>query len=298
MATRAFGAYSFESSNEDKVLFGKGGATKGALIDYYARIAETMLAHLRGRPIAMQRFPDGIETEGFYQKDAPDHFPDWIETVRLEKEGGEVRYVVCENAATLAYLANQGCITIHAWLSRRDEARRPDRIVFDLDPPDEAFDRVREAARLVADLLEGVGLTPFFQTTGSRGMHVVTPIERGPDFDEVRAFARQAMERLASRHDDALTTEARKEKRAGRLFLDTGRNAYAQTMVAPYSVRARPGAPVATPITREEIGRVEARTYTIENVFRRLGQREDPWAEMGERTGDLGVARERLGGEG
>ena len=296
MPTRTFGPCAFETSNEDKALFGDDGPTKGDLIDYYARIADTMLPHMAGRPITMHRFPDGIDADGFYQKDAPDYFPEWIANTRQKKEGGTVDYVLCENAATLAYLANQACITPHVWLSRHDEPDHPDRVVLDLDPADDDFDAVRDAARRVADLLEEIGLVPFFQTTGSRGVHVVAPIRRGPGFDDTRALARDAMRLLASRHDDALTTEVRKGKRRGRLFLDTARNAYAQTMVTPYAVRARPHAPVATPISRRELDASDlgARTYTTANIFRRLGQTDDPWRDIDRHARDLEPARDRL----
>lgn len=279
MTTRRHGPISVETSNEGKVLFPDAGLTKGDLVDYYERIAETILPHMRGRPVVMQRFPDGIDAEGFYHKDIPDHFPDWIERVEAHKEGGSVTHVVCENTATLVYLANQGCVTPHIWLSRRDDIERPDRIVLDLDPSHDNFGDVRSAARLVGDALEDRGLTPFFQLTGSRGVHVVAPITRGPTFDQTRSMVRALAADLAHAHPEALTIEQRKSNREGRVYLDTARNAYAQTIAPPYAVRPRPGAPVATPIDRDELSRagLTPDRYTIRTIFRRLGQREDPW---------------------
>lgn len=297
MATRRFGPYTVETTSEDKVFFPDAGITKGELIDYYERVAGVMLPHLRDRPLTMHRFPDGIGEEGFYHKDAPEHFPEWIERAPLEKkDGGVVDYVVCGNAATLVFLANQGCVTPHVWTSRRDEPRRPDRIVIDLDPSGDDFDGVRAAAGWTADLLEELGLRVFLQVTGSRGIHVVAPIRRDTGFDEARGFARAVALRLAARHPDALTIEQRKRERGGRIYLDTGRIAYGQTMVAPYSVRARPGAPVATPIDREELSRsdLDPRAWTIRNLFRRLDGREDPWSGIGRAARSLAGPREAL----
>lgn len=294
MGEIAFGRYVVQTSNEDKVFFPDAGITKGDLIDYYRQVAETMLPYLRHRPLTMRRFPDGIEGEGFYQKDAPDYFPDWIERVRVEKEDGTVDHVVCGKVADLVYLANQACVTPHVWLSRADKPDNPDLMIFDLDPPDGPFADVRFAARAARDLLEELGLSPFVQTTGSRGVHVVVPLDRSSDFDSVRAFAQGVAEVLAGRAPGRLTTEQYKEKRGDRVFLDTARNAYAQTFAAPYSVRPKPGAPVATPIGWEELGRVGPQSYNVGNVFRRLGQADDPWSGMRRRARSLKQPQRRL----
>lgn len=289
-----------ELANLDKIFFPGEGITKGELVDYYRRVAETMLPHVRDRPVSMQRFPDGLRDEGFYEKNLPEHFPDWIECVTLEKvEGGEVTYVLCQDTATLVYLANQAAVTLHVWPSRRDRPRRPDRIIFDLDPPEageEGFALVKEGARALRDLLEELELAPFVMTTGSRGLHVVVPLERRQEFDPVRDFARAAAELVAHRKPNRFTTAHRKAKRAGRLYLDVGRNAYGQTGVAPHSVRGRPGAPVATPLDWDELGDADLgpRSYTVKNLFRRLGQREDPWKEIAADARPLGGAREAL----
>jgi bifunctional non-homologous end joining protein LigD len=290
----AFGRYVVETSNEDKVFFPDAGITKGDLIEYYRQVAETMLPYLRDRPVTMRRFPEGIEGEGFYQKDAPDYFPDWIERVRVEKEDGTVDHIVCGKAADLVYLANQACVTPHVWLSRADKPDNPDLMILDLDPPDGRFDDVRFAARAARDLLGELGLSPFVQTTGSRGVHVVVPLDRSGDFDTVRAFAQGVAEVLAARAPARLTTEQYKEERGDRVFLDTARNAYAQTFAAPYSVRPNPGAPVATPVDWDELGRVGPQSYNTRNVFRRLGQVDDPWAGMRRRARSLKQPQRRL----
>ncbi len=296
MSKRTFGSLEVETSHEDKVYFPGEGITKGDLLAYYANVAEVMLPYLAGRPVTMHRFPDGIDGESFYHKEAPDYFPDWIERVTVTKEGGTVHHVLVEKAAALVYVANQGCITPHVWLSRKDKLRHPDQLIFDLDPPGDGFAAVKDAARDVRALLEDLGLAVFVKTTGSRGLHVLAPLDRSADFDAVRGFAQDAARVLASRHPDRLTTQVRREKRRGRLFLDTARNVYAQTAVAPYAVRALPEAAVAAPLDWDELGdsSLTARRYTLGNVLRRLGQREDPWKGMMRHARALSRPREKL----
>jgi bifunctional non-homologous end joining protein LigD len=283
-------------SNLDKVLFRESGLTKGDLIGYYRKIADVALPHWRGRPLSMHRFPDGIAGENFFQKDMPDYFPDWIERATLRKESGRVTYVVANNAATLVYLANQACITPHVGLSRVDRIDAPDRLIFDLDPSGNDFSAVQNGARHLKALLDELGLDSFVQTTGSRGLHVVLPLDRRADFDEVRGFARAVAAHLAERHPDTLTVEQRKQARGSRVFLDYLRNAYGQTAVAPYAVRAIEGAPIATPLTWQEAltADLSPRQYTIENIFRRLGQRSDPWAGIESKGQSIAAAARKL----
>ena len=292
------GSHEIEISNRDKVLFPDDGITKGELVDYYHRISDVMLPHIKDRPVMMQRFPDGIKGPGFYHKEAPDYFPDWIGrvSVELKEKEGRQSLVVCNDAATLVYLADQGCITPHVWLSRGDKVNQPDRLVFDLDPEGDDFDAVRFAARALKDILEEVGLVPFVMTTGSRGLHVVTPIERSVDFDAARGFARDLANVLAGRHPDRLTTETRKENRKGRLLLDYLRNSYGQTAVPPYAVRANPGAPVATPIDWKKLGdrKLRSQSYNIRNIFRRLGHKDDPWKDIVRYTRPLDGPRSKV----
>ena len=291
------GAYLIEVTHPDKVLFpGPRPLTKRDLVEYYRRIAPTMLPYLAGRPIVMQRFPDGIQGAGFFHKDIPDYFPEWVDRVTLSKRDGTVTHVVCNTAATLVYLASQACITPHVWLSRADRPRHPDRLIFDLDPAADDFAPVRRAARLVGDLLSDLGLTTYVMTTGSRGAYVVVPLDRRADFEVVRTFARHAAALLVRRHPRDLTMEQRIADRGGRLYLDTGRNAYAQSAAPPYAVRARPGAPVATPIMWRELHRpsLDARSYRTDNLFRRLGRSGDPWRGFTRHGQSVTRARARL----
>lgn len=294
--TLRFGPYAVEVSKRDKVLFPDAGVTKGDLIDHYRGIAGRMVPYLEDRPLVMQRFPDGIGEEGFYQKAAPDYFPDWIETVTVEKEGGTVEHVVCGNAATLVYLANQGVITPHVWLSRIDRIDHPDRMIFDLDPPSDDFSIVREAADALRDLLDELGLSAWPMATGGRGLHLVVPLDRSEPFDAVRDFAHRAADRLAARRPERFTTETRKAARRGRLFLDYLRNAYAQTAVPPYAVRSRPGAPVAVPLDWDDLDDRDLRgsSWTIENVRRRMAAKDDPWKGMARHARSLEKPRARL----
>ena len=274
------GRYTIEITHPDKILFPSPRLTKQDLVEYYQQIAPTMLPYMRGRPVTMERHPDGVRDKGFYQKELPEHFPSWIGRAAVSVKGdGRQTQVVCEKAADLVYLADQGCITPHVWLSRKDHLDKPDRLILDLDPPSRDFRAVRSAARRVRDLLEELGLKPFVMLTGGRGLHVVCPLSRTSDFDTVREFAQGVSSVLAKRHPKELTTEQRKNKRRGRVFLDSGRNSYGQTAVAPYAVRARPNASVATPLDWQELSNppLRADTYTIRTIFRRLSSKGDPW---------------------
>lgn len=292
------GRRSLEISRAEKVLFSDAGITKRDLAEYYRRVAPHLLRHGADRYVSLQRFPDGIDGDGFYQKDVPDYFPEWIPRETVSKEEGELDQLWLTDAATLVYLADQACITPHVWLSRRDQPARPDRMIFDLDPPGDDFGAVVEAAGGLCALLDEVDAAPFVMTTGSRGLHVVVPLRRETGFDEVRETARALAEMAVSRWPDRLTLAQRRDRRDGKVFVDTLRNAWAQTTVAPYAVRARPGAPVATPLARDELGRRDLgpRRWTIQNLFRRLGAMGDPWKGMGRHAVSPGALRDRVDG--
>jgi bifunctional non-homologous end joining protein LigD len=270
-----------ELSNQDKQLFPEG-FTKGDVIDYYQAVAPYMVRLIKNRPLMMQRFPSGIEHEGFYQKNVGDYFPAWIKTVSVAKEGGSVDHVICNDAATLVYLANQACITLHAWLSRYDKLNYPDRMIFDLDPSKHDFKMIRSIALEFKVVLEELGCTPFVMTTGSRGMHVVVPLTRSATFEESRACAKDIARLMVQRNPKKLTIEIRKQARDGRVLVDYFRNAYAQTGVAPYAIRALPGAPIATPLWWDEVTSntlASSQKYTLKNIYARL-KKDDPWHDI------------------
>lgn len=279
-----FGRYVVEISNPDRVLYPDDGITKGQVLSFYQAIGPTLLRHIRDRPVSMHRYPSGIESGGFFQKQAGDYFPEWLTTVRLEKENGTVDHAVCTTVASIVYLAQLGTITPHVWLSRADDVRRPDQVIFDLDPPDGEpdFKRVRSAAFVLRDILEGQGMRAFAMTTGSSGVHVRTPIRRGPDFEAVKAWAQQVAGMAVEASPDLLTSEVRKVKRDGRIFVDTLRNAYAQTAVPPYALRARPGAPVSMPVTWEELETTidSSRQFDIHTALNRIDDSGDLWQGM------------------
>jgi bifunctional non-homologous end joining protein LigD len=285
-----------EISKPDKVLFpdDRRAVTKLDLATYYDAVADVMLPHLRGRPVNMQRFPDGIDGPAFYEKRVPSHFPDWVHTVEVHTEDGTQRQVVVDDRRSLVYLAQQACLTPHTWLCTEKQLEQPDQLVFDLDPSDDDLRKVRRATRLVGGLLEELGLTTYLKTTGSRGYHVLVPLRPVVGFDEVRAFARRCAEVLVEREPDLLTVEQRKVNRGDRVYVDIGRNAYGQTAVPAYAVRARPGAPVSTPITWDELSRVRPAQFTTTSVRRRLARRACPWADVRRHAQTLTKATKRL----
>jgi bifunctional non-homologous end joining protein LigD len=295
------GRITVELSNTAKALFPGDGITKGDLVAYYEAVAETMLPLLRDRPISMTRFPDGIARHGIVQKNVPSYFPDWITRVRVRKEGGSLQQVVCDKPATIVYLANQACIELHAFLSRLDHIDGPDQLIFDLDPPDAGrFGDVRVCAIGLHELLTGeLGLPAFVKTTGGKGLHVHVPLNAREGFGAAREFAREVAELLAARNPGLVTTEQRKDKRGSRIYADIMRNAYAQLAVAPYSVRARPGAPVATPLSWDELDDEGLRPgqFTLRTVpdrIREAGWKGGPWTGMARRRPGLARAQESL----
>lgn len=283
-------------THPDRVVFPADGITKADLVAYYSGVADVMLPHLKGRPLTVQRFPRGIGAKGFIQQDFADSMPDWMGAVEVAKEGGTVVHPVAERPEALVWLANQNCITLHAWQSRRRRLDRPDRLVFDLDPSDNDFPVLRATAHAVADVLGDLGLACYLQTTGSRGLHVVTPISGNTDFDAARQFSRDVAELVAADDPAHRTVEARKDKRGQRVYLDIMRNAYAQTAVAAYSVRARAGAPVATPLEWDELSNrgLRADRFTIRDIPKRLASQSDPWAAMPRHARSLTRPRQRL----
>lgn len=280
-------------SHPDKVLFPRDGIAKADLARYCAAIAPAMLPHVRERPLAMHVFPGGIAGRGHYAKNVQGHFPDWIARATLPKRGGEITHVLANDAATLVYLSGQNVVTLHVWPARADEPRRPDRVIFDLDPTDVPFAEVRAAARAVGDALRAEGLVPFAMASGSRGIHVVTPIRRGPEFAAVFRWAKGLGDRLATEHPGRLTTQFYKDKRDAPIFVDTRRNAYAQHAVAPYAVRPRDGAPVAMPLRWEELDdpRLRPDGWTITTARDRVRDEGDPWKGISRRARDMPANR-------
>jgi bifunctional non-homologous end joining protein LigD len=269
-------------THPEKLLFPEDGITKGELAAYYEAVAPLMLPHIRGRPVSMERFPAGIGAKGFFQKDVSKGFPNWLRRVEVPKKGGVVHHPLADDVQSLLWLANQNTITPHVWTSRVPDLTNPDICVFDLDPSSEDVGAVRAAALMVRDLLAELGLPSWAKISGSKGFHVVVPLNRKADFDTVWQFAESAGRVLVARHPDMLTQEFIKVERDGRIFVDTGRNGYSATFAAAYAVRAKPGAPVSAPCTWDEIeaGAVHPQSFTLRNLPERLVTQGDIWAGL------------------
>ena len=282
-------------SHLDKVLFPQDGVTKGDLIEHYRAVAGRMLPLLHDRPLALARYPDGMEGPSFFQQAAPAHTPSWIKTATVPKEDGEISHLLCQDEPTLIYLANQAAVTLHTWLARIDRPDRPDQVLFDLDPSSTDFEQVRHGALALHEVLDDLGLPSLVKTTGGRGVHVSVPVVRRYDADELRGFARGVCAVLTSREPDRYTSEIRKNKRQGRLFLDMTRNAYAQLVVAPYTVRAVPDARVATPLDWSELEdeAFQPSRFTLRTMPDRLAD-ADPWHDPPTPV-SLSKAREHIG---
>ena len=288
--TIKLGRREVEITHPDKPLFDRPRVTKLDLARHYERVAEAMLPHVRGRPLALEAFPRGIDGHGYYMKSVPDHFPDWIETAEVAKRGGALIQAVAENAATLVYLAAQNVITPHIWLSRIDEPRKPDRLIIDFDPnPGIGFAAVRAAARDAGERLRDAGLVPFAMVTGSRGVHVVCPLRRGPGYKQVHTYARSVAEAMVADDPKRLTLEWHRDERGPRIFVDVNRINYAQHAVAPYGVRARPRAPIAMPIEWGELSdsKLKPDRWTVGNAADRLASEGDAWKGIGRRARGL-----------
>jgi bifunctional non-homologous end joining protein LigD len=284
-----------ECSNVDRVVFPDDGVTKGDVIEYYRDLADVIVPELRDRPLTIERYTKGLAGGGFYQKHAQKHFPAWIERAVLGDKT-VVEYPLCSSDAGLVYFANQGAIALHVWTSRRAAPARPDVVVFDLDPPDGRFDLVLRAARVIRELLGGLGLPAFVKTTGSKGLHVVAPVDGDATFDDVMALCHGVAHVACARHPDELTTEFYKKDRKGRLFVDIMRNALGATFVAPYSLRGRRGAPVSAPIEWSELDdpTLRADGFGLRAMRARLDAVGDPWANLRAEPGSVRDAARAL----
>jgi len=285
-------------THPDKVLLPADGITKGELAAYYDAMAAVMLPHLRGRPVTMERYPAGIRAQGFWQKDVSKGFPSWLKRVTVPKKGGVVNHPIVSDRRSLEWITNQNTITHHVWVSRVPRLTFPDVCVFDLDPSIDDVAAVRRAALELRDLLEELGLPSWIKTSGSKGFHIVTPIDGKTPAAEVARFANTVGQLFVSRAPDRLTQEFSKADRGQRIYVDTGRNAPGATFAAAYTVRARDGAPVSAPCTWAEIerGKVAPMTFTLRKMAKRIDQVGDLWSEMRTQRRSLRRAIERLNG--
>lgn len=283
-------------SHPDKLLFPEDGITKGDLARYYEAVAPVMLPHLRGRPVTMERYPNGIGQKGFWQKDVSRGAPDWLRRIDVPKKGGVVHHPIVADLRSLLWVTNQNTITQHVWTSRVPHLDHPDLCVFDLDPSTDDQAAVRAAALELRDLLDELGLPSWVKTTGSKGFHLVVPVDGQTPMESVARFAQGVGSLFISRSPQRLTDEFSKADRAGRIYVDTGRNGYSATFAAAYTVRARRRAPVSAPCTWEEIerGEVNPGTFTVGNMTARIAKTGDVWGDLRRRARSLARPIERL----
>jgi bifunctional non-homologous end joining protein LigD len=283
-------------THPDKVLFPADGITKGDLAAYYEEIGPVIVPQLRGRPLTMERYPQGIGAKGFWQKDVSKGFPPWLQRVDVPKKDGVVHHPVVTDLQSLMWVTNQNTITHHVWVSRLPDLHYPDVCVFDLDPSKDDVKSVRAAAVGLRDLLDKLGLPSWIKTTGGKGFHIVVPIDGKTPMGTVVRFANAVGTFFVSLAPDQLTQEFSKADRGGRILVDTGRNGYSATFAAAYTVRAKPGAPVSAPCTWEELerGEIGPRSLTLRGMAQRIAAVGDLWADMLRRRRSLLRPIERL----
>src|SRR5689334_22583717 len=291
------GARSTVITHPDKVLFPDDGITKGEIAAYYETIAPVLLPHIRNRPVTMERYPAGIGKKGFWQKDVSKGFPEWLERVAVPKKDGTVHHPLITDVRSLLWAVNQNTITPHVWVSRAPDLSHPDVCVFDLDPSrDDELEVLRAVTLALRDFLADLDLPSWVKTTGSKGFHIVVPLDGSATTDDVARFAHRVGTEFAARDPDRLTQEFSKADRGGRILVDTGRNGYSATFAAAYAVRAKPDAPVSAPCTWDEIerGEVAPRTFSLRTMPDRVAKAGDLWADLLKRGQSLKAPRAKL----
>jgi bifunctional non-homologous end joining protein LigD len=287
-----------ELSNLDKVFWPEEGYTKGDLIEYHRKIAEWMLPYLEDRPLVMTRYPDGIDGKSFFQKDAPPYAPDWIRRVRVWSEGSEreLSYFVVEDVESLLYVVNLGTIPLHVWSSRIASLAEPDWCILDLDPKEAPFTDVVEIALAIRDLCDEIGLPCYPKTSGSSGIHVLVPLGGRLTYEQSRTLGQLLGRVIVAERPDIATLTRNPDRREGKVYVDFGQNGHGRLLVAPFTVRPKPGAPVSAPLKWSEVNkRLRIENHTIKSLpqrMKRLG--EDPLAPILDEEPDLIEALERL----
>jgi bifunctional non-homologous end joining protein LigD len=283
-------------THPDKILFPDSAITKGELAAYYEMVAPYMVPHMRARPVTMERYHRGIGAAGFFQKDVSRGFPDWLQRVEVPKKGGTVHHPIVTDARSLLWLANQNCITPHVWTSRAPNLYYPDICVFDLDPSEENPAQLKAATFQLRDFLADLGLPSWLKTSGSKGFHIVVPLDGKTNMSDVAEFAHTVGTLLVKRDPANLTQEFHKIDRGRRILVDTGRNGYSATFAAAYAVRAKPGAPISAPCTWDELqhGDIGPQSFTLRSMAARIESVGDVWAEMKKRGRSLKRALEQV----
>ena len=291
------GRHEVNVSNPDKLFFPERGLTKGDLVQYYLDVAPCALHHIRRRPFNMKRYPNGVEGDFFHQKRVPAH-PDYVgeQFVRFPS-GHSTVFAVIDNTAALAWVINLGCIELHTWHSRVDDIERPDYMLIDLDPTtDDQWGHVLVIALVVREVLDELGLPSYPKTSGSTGLHILTPIRPELPFPEVRRFAKALAQEVERRVGDqnVATTTWRVADRRG-VFVDFGQNTRDRTIATAYSVRPTPDARVSAPLRLDEVAAVDPAAFTVETMRDRIADVGDLTADMWEHKVSLGPCFEKLG---
>jgi bifunctional non-homologous end joining protein LigD len=297
-STVSIAGRNFQLSKLDKVLWPGEGYTKGELIHYYVEIAPYLLPHLQTRPMVFTRYPHGIENQHFYQKNAPASLPEWIKTFPYysSESEREINFILVEESATLAWLANQACIEMHPWLSRASYEDYPDFVIFDLDPsPGNSFAQVRKIAHLTRQILTELGLRTYVKTSGSEGLHIYLPIINEYSYEKIRDFARKVAEIICSIFPDIATIERVVKKRGPRIYVDYMQNVKGKTLCSVYSVRPRPGATVSAPLHWDEVNTVNPGDFNIKNIIGRLQKEGELFAPVLSDRQSLDTAFHQLG---
>lgn len=290
-----FGDLAIACTHVERVMFPDAGITKGEVIAYYDHVADAMLPELRRRPLTIERFTKGIDQGGFFMKHHQKHYPPWIDSFAIAGKTA-VRYPLCDTPAALVYFANQGGVAFHVMASRADAIASPDILVFDLDPPEGRFDLVRSAALILRELLPPLGLPAFVKTTGSKGLHVCVPLDGRASYDEVMQLCGAISRHVCRVHGALFTSEFYKKDRKGRLYFDVERNRLGATFIAAYSLRGKPGAPIALPIAWSEVEdpALASSAFTLRTARARLDRAGDPWATLRSQEGSVAHARQRF----
>lgn len=287
--------YSFK--NLDKVFWPEDGYTKGDLIEYYDRISEYIMPYLKGRPLTLHRFPNGINGESFYQKDMDNLPPDYVDRVKIHSDtaGKDICYVICNNEESLLYLANLGCIEMHPWSSTVENMDNPDYLVMDLDPHGIGFDAVISCALKVKNVLDEIGVPGYIKTSGATGLHIYVPLAGKYDYAQAREFTHLIGLVVNKKLPVISSLERYPEKREKKVYLDYLQNRPAQTLVAPYAVRPREGAPVSTPLRWSEVNeKLNPADFTIKNIEKRLSKTGDLWKPVLGKGIDMEKSLDRL----
>lgn len=273
------GKYSVTISNRKKVYWPDEGFTKGDVIDYYDKVADIILPHLKGRPLSLKRNPNGITDKGFYHKDAGENVPSFVDVFKVKAESNNkiIDYIVCNNKATLLYVANLGCIEINPWNSTIKKSANPTWMVIDIDPSDKnTFSEVVDTALATKMILDKAGVKSYCKTSGSSGLHVYTPLRNKYDYDIVRNFANIIASLVQEQLPDTTTLERSLSKRGPKIYIDWLQNRTGQTLASVYSLRPVPGASVSTPLEWKEVNhKLSPKQFTIKNIFARIKKKGD-----------------------